>query len=96
MLETQSDIGVAIRIAGLRLRGQMQYRWSFIMQIAGNIVVNGVEVIVLWSLFQNFESLGGWALLDVIFLYGLSMTMFGIGDTLTNGVQTVPTLIREG
>jgi ABC-2 type transport system permease protein len=96
MRETWSDIGIAWRIAALRLRGQMQYGASFYMQIAGNFLINGVEVIVLWALFQHFESLGGWSLAEVLFLHGLSMTMFALGDSLSNGIQQVPALIREG
>jgi ABC-2 type transport system permease protein len=92
----RSDIGIALRIAGLRLRGQMQYRSSFFMQIFGNFIVNFAEIIVLWSLFQHFDNMGGWNLEEVIFLHGLSMVMFSLGDTISNGVQTVPQLIREG
>jgi ABC-2 type transport system permease protein len=92
----RQDLAVAGRIAALRLRGQMQYRSSFWMQIGGNFIVNFAEVVVLWSLFQRFDNLGGWSLDEVIFLHGLSMMMFSIGDTISNGVQSVPTLIREG
>ena len=94
--EIRSDIGIALRIAALRLRGQMQYRTSFLMQIFGNFIVNFAEIIVLWSLFQHFEDLGGWRLEEVVFLHGLSMVMFSLGDTVANGVQTVPELIRDG
>lgn len=94
--ELGSDVRVALRIAALRLRGQMQYRSSFAMQIVGNFIVNFAEIIVLWSLFQHFEDLGGWTLEEVIFLHGLSMVMFSLGDTVANGVQTVPELIRDG
>jgi ABC-2 type transport system permease protein len=87
---------VAVRIAALRLRGQMQYRISFWMQIAGNFIINFAETLALWSLFQHFDNLGGWSLEEVIFLHGLSMTMFATGDTFANGIQTVPVLIREG
>jgi ABC-2 type transport system permease protein len=90
------DIRVAIRIAALRLRGQMQYRSSFLMQISGNFIINFVEVVVLWSLFQHFDNLGGWNLQEVVFLHGLSMVMFSLGDTISNGIQTVPDLIRDG
>lgn len=92
----QHDVRVALRIAALRLRGQMQYRSSFLMQIGGNFIVNFAEVIVLWSLFQHFDNLGGWNLAEVVFLHGLAMTMFAIGDTVSNGIQTVPDLIRDG
>jgi ABC-2 type transport system permease protein len=92
----RADLMIAGRIAALRLRGQMQYRSSFLMQIFGNFVVNFAELLVLWSLFQHFEDMGGWSLNEVIFLHGLSMVMFSLGDTVTNGVQAVPLLIRDG
>ena len=92
----RSDLAVAGRIAALRFRGQMQYRSSFWMQIVGNFLVNFVEIIALWSMFLHFNDMGGWNLKEVVFLHGLSMVMFSIGDTISNGVQTVPDLIREG
>lgn len=66
------------------------------MQIVGNFFINGVEVLVTWSLFQHFDNLGGWTLEDVILLHGLAMVMFALGDTISNGIQSVPQMIREG
>ena len=66
------------------------------MQIGGNLIVNFAEVLVLWSLFQHFEDMGGWSLEEVVFLHGLAMMMFALGDTVSNGIQTVPDQIREG
>ena len=94
--EFRGDVAIALRIALLRVRGQMQYRGSFWMQIIGNFFVNVVEVLVTWSLFQHFDNLGGWSLEEVILLHGLSMVAFSLGDTLSNGVQSVPQMIREG
>jgi ABC-2 type transport system permease protein len=92
----RKDLGIAWRIASLRLRGQMQYRSSFLMQIAGNFLINFAEVLVLWTLFSRFNNLGNWNLQEVMFLHGLSMVMFGLASTIANGVDTVPELIREG
>ncbi|MDQ3541510.1 MAG: ABC-2 family transporter protein [Chloroflexota bacterium] len=92
----RSDLDIAWRIASLRLRGQMQYRSSFLMQIFGNFIINFGELIVLYTLFQRFDDLGGWSLGDVLFLHGMSLLMFGIGDTLSQGLRGVPVLIREG
>lgn len=96
VLDFRDDLIVARRIALLRIRGQMQYRASFWMQIIGNFFVNVAEVLVTWSLFQHFDNLGGWSLQDVILLHGLAMVMFSLGDTLSNGIQSVPQMIREG
>lgn len=94
--EFRSDLGVAWRIAGLRLRGQMQYRASFWMQIIGNFLVNVVEILVTWSLFQHFDNLGGWSFEEVLLLHSLAIVMFALGDTVSNGIQSVPGMIREG
>jgi len=91
-----SDLVIARRIAALRVRGQMQYRSSFIMGIAGNFIINFAEILVLWVLFQRFSNLGGWSLSEVLFLHGLSMVMFSIGDTFSEGVGSIPRLIRDG
>ncbi len=91
-----SDLDVAWRIANLRLRGQMQYRSSFLMQIFGGFVVSFGELIVLLTLFQRFENLGGWSLGEVLFLHGMSLVMFSVSETLSQGLRGVPILIREG
>ena len=44
VIEIRRDIRVALRIAAMRLRGQMQYRSSFLMQIAGNFIVDTAKL----------------------------------------------------
>lgn len=90
------ELAICRRIARLRLRGQMEYRASFLMQIFGNLLANGVELAAILVLFQRFGTLGGWSVNDVIFLTALSQILFSIADTVTNGVQTIPATIREG
>lgn len=90
------EVSIAWRIGSLRLRGQMQHRGSFFLQIFGNFIVNFAEVLALIFLFQRFDNLGGWSLEEVIFLHAISMVVFSLGDTISNGVQTVPGLIRAG
>jgi len=92
----REELGISWRIATLRLRGQMEYRSSFLMQIAGSFIINFSELLVLFALFNRFDNLGGWSLHEVIFLHGVSQITFSIADTLSNGIDTVPTLIREG
>ena len=64
------------------------------MQIFGNFLVNCVEVLTTVFLFNKFDNLGGWTLSEVFFLAGVSMLAFSLGDTISNGIQTVPNLIR--
>ena len=95
-LDFSHDLMTTWRIARLRLLGQMSYRSSFIMQIFGNFLINAVEVVATLFLFNHFDSLGGWNLQEVMFLHGISMVAFSIGDTIANGIQGIPTLIKAG
>jgi ABC-2 type transport system permease protein len=92
----RDELSIAWRIAKIRIRGQMQYRASFLMQLFGNFIVNFAEVLALIFLFQRFDNLGGWTVREVIFLHAISMVTFSLGDTISNGVQTVPKMIRAG
>ena len=40
----QEELRIAWRIALTRVRGQMQYRASFAMQIFGSFIINSVEL----------------------------------------------------
>lgn len=90
------ELVICRRIAALRLRGQMEYRASFMMQIAGTLIGQSTELVALIILFHRFGSLGGWNVGEVIFLHAVAQIIFSLADTISNGVQTIPTTIREG
>lgn len=92
----REELRIAIRIAGIRLRGQMAYRSSFWMQIFGNFLTHTAEVIALFAMFYQFDSLGGWTLGEVALLHGISMICFSIADALTVGMDSVAPQIRSG
>lgn len=92
----REELGIAFRIAGIRVRGQMAYRASFWMQIAGNFLTNAAEVLALFAMFYRFDTLGGWTLGEVALLHGISMIVFSLADSLTVGMDFVAPQIRSG
>lgn len=92
----REELGIALRIAGIRLRGQMAYRSSFWMQIVGNFITHTAEVLALFAMFYRFDTLGGWTLGEVALLHGISMITFSIADSLTVGMDSVAPQIRSG
>jgi ABC-2 type transport system permease protein len=94
--ELLSELAIAGRIARSRLQGQMQYRASFVFQIAGNFIINFAELLALIIMFQHFHHLGGWDIREVIFLYGLSATMFGLAQMIGSGLDQFPAQMRLG
>jgi ABC-2 type transport system permease protein len=92
----REELGITLRIMGIRWRGQMAYRASFLLQMASYFVIHLSEVLALFAMFYRFDSMGGWTLAEVAFLHGVSMITFSIADTLVVGLNTVPTQIRQG
>ncbi|MCO5215310.1 MAG: ABC transporter permease [Thermomicrobiales bacterium] len=90
------ELLIARRIIAIRLRGQMAYRSSFLLQIFANFLINTAEVLALFAMFYQFDSMGGWTLGEVALLHGMSMIAFSLGDMLTIGMDYVAPQIRSG
>lgn len=92
----REELRIAGRIASIRLRGQMAYRASFLLQIFSNFLINTAEILALFAMFYRFDTMGGWTLSEVALLHGISMVAFSIGDMLTIGMDNVAPQIRSG
>ena len=84
------------RYVGVSVRGQMQYRASFVMETLGAFGVMGVEFIGILVLFSRFATLEGWSLPEVAFLYALVHLGFAFADTASRGFDTFGVSIRVG
>ncbi|MGH2561424.1 MAG: ABC transporter permease [Thermomicrobiales bacterium] len=73
------------RLVGARVRGQVRYRVSFLIQIASNFALMFTELVVIYILFRHFESLGGWSGGEVAFLYAFSAIPFSISHIVGSG-----------
>ena len=85
-----------LRYIGVSVRSQMQYRVSFVMETMGMVGVTGVDLVVLLVLFSRFQTLEGWSLPEVAFLYGLVSLGFTFADTVSRGFDTFGVTIRLG
>lgn len=84
------------RYAAISVRGQMEYRGSFVMQTAGQLLVTGIEFLGIWVLFDRFGSMRGWTLGEVAFFYGLVSITWSIADALTRGLDAFATMVKNG
>ena len=91
-----ASLSIYLRLIGAQVRGQMQYRVSFILMSWSTFSSTIVELLAVIILFNTFSSLGGWSLGEVALLYGLVSVAFGFTDTIGSGFENVATLIRTG
>ena len=91
-----SDWRLYWRYVGVAIRAQIQYRWSFLLLSAGTFVVNVVEFVGIWALFNRFGMIRGWRLPEVALLYGMVNVSFAIADAFARGFDVVDRIIRSG
>jgi ABC-2 type transport system permease protein len=91
-----AELAVYRRLVGARVRGEMQYRASFLLQIVGNLGLHLTELAAIFILFRHFEALGGWRPGEIAFLYGISAVSFGTAHTFGSGFSYVSQLVLRG
>ncbi len=86
------------RLIGVQIRSQLQYRAAFVLDVLATGMVVGVEFAALMLVFEKFQTIRGWTLGEVAFLYGLVEIAFGIMDMVFAGFdpQTFGQGVRRG
>ena len=74
----------------------MEYRAAFLSGIIGMILNNGVYFLFWVLFFDRFKEIRGWALPDMMLLFGIVATGFGIATYLFGNVLTLSQVISEG
>lgn len=84
------------RFLAVSIRAQMQYKASFLMQLGGRLIVTAGEFMAILVLFDRFESLIGWNVYQVAFIYGIVNISFAVADALTTGFDLFGTMVKSG
>jgi ABC-2 type transport system permease protein len=94
----QHAAGAYRRLVSVRLRGQLQYRVPFLLDVAASAISVGIGFTATALIFDRFETIGGWSLGEVAFLYGLIAIGFGLVETFLGGFSpgTFSTLVQRG
>lgn len=81
---------------GVSVRGQLQYRASFIMQVLGQLGITAIEFFSIWVLFHRFNQLGPWRLADVAVFYGVVGMAWALADMVGRGFDNFGQLVKAG
>jgi ABC-2 type transport system permease protein len=65
-------------LASTSLRSEFQYRANVISTIIGGLLYQITGFIVIWIIVARFNTIGGWSLAEITFLYGMRLTSHGI------------------
>jgi ABC-2 type transport system permease protein len=67
------SLTLALVLAAAYLRGQMEYRFNYVVLLVMGLVYQLTGFVFVWVLIARFTNLGGWTLGEVAFLHGLGL-----------------------
>jgi ABC-2 type transport system permease protein len=79
-----------------RVRGQMQYRTSFMLSAIGSALVTIVEFGAILVLFSRVPRIAGWTLWEAALLYALAETCFSTAEFVASALDDFQRRIAEG
>jgi len=89
-------LGLYFRLIGARIRGQMQYRVSFLLETTAQFLITFIDFLEIYFIFNRIPSLRGWSLEEVALLYGLTATAFAIEEFIGRGFDLFHRKIVRG
>lgn len=92
------SLGIYRRLLGVQIQSQMQYRFSFLLDLFATGLITVTEFGSVALVLQRFDGIQGWQLPEIAFLYGLVEISFGLMDMLFSGFdpQRFGLTVRRG
>jgi ABC-2 type transport system permease protein len=89
------ELGFLLALWKVNLLAALEYRTAFLTQVAG-MLLNNLAFLAFWALFfQRFPSVRGWELADMLRLFGMSATGFGVGVLAFGNVLSLADIIAN-
>ncbi len=86
----------AARYMAANLQGALEYRVSFFSQIAA-MVINDAAWLIFWlAYFGSFPLVADWGRPEIVMLWAIAATSFGIAATFFGGATTLAGAIARG
>lgn len=64
------ELRLYFKFIGIAIRSRMQYRADFLFGVVGVLVLNFVNLSLIWIMVARFRSLAGWQYWEIVMLYG--------------------------
>jgi ABC-2 type transport system permease protein len=87
------QITASLWLAGVR--SALEYRANFLIMTLMGLVRQGTGMALMWVILARFETIAGWTLGEVAFLYGLRLTMLALCG-LAGDVWSLQSIVRRG
>jgi len=80
----------------MNLKNSAELRTSFLMSVVG-MALNNIAFIAIWCVFAKVVgNIGGWTVMDVVAMQGITALNFGVVFSLLNGVEKISLYVGSG
>ncbi|WP_431683913.1 ABC transporter permease [Kitasatospora sp. KL5] len=83
-------------MAGMWTRSTMSYRASFALMLTASLAITSLDFVVVVLMFRHTDTLGGWTLPELGFLYGTSALALGTANLFVGSIDALGDRIRTG
>jgi ABC-2 type transport system permease protein len=88
--------GIYRRVLGAQIRSQASYRASFALDVGANTLIPALDLFTVLVLFRVTRTLGGFPAGDVLVMFGLAATAFGLADLAVGNIERIQFYVRTG
>ncbi|GFN30059.1 ABC transporter permease [Paenibacillus xylaniclasticus] len=60
------------------LKSKVEYRFGFFTELVGYSLTNIINYLVIWMLMTTFQSMNGWNMHEVMFIYTINMFTYAV------------------
>jgi len=82
----RSRLGLWLRYAAMRAKVRLAYRGDFALHALGDLLVAGIAIVFLVSLFSHIPHIRGWSFPEILFLWGMGEVSTGLFFVLFQGL----------
>jgi len=84
-VDLRATLGIYRHLISVSIRGQLQYRVSFLFDLLGTGLVTLLGIGTIALVLQRFDNISGWTIFEIAFLFGMAETAFGAMDMIFSG-----------
>ena len=85
-----------LKYASIILRGQMQYKVSFVMSSIGQFLVAFTTFLAMYFMFNRFNCVNGFTFSEVLLCFAVTLAAFSLAECFVRGFDTFSGIISNG
>jgi ABC-2 type transport system permease protein len=84
------------RLIGAQGRAQAGYRLSFVLDLLGNLLFLGADLLTLLVIFTRVPALAGFSVREGLVIFGLASAAFALADLVVGNIERVKRYVNTG